>query len=81
MYLLRVIKVLHVETKFSKNGTEYRNYRLLVDHAFFDGTTVHPSTKVVYASSGKDFELRNEKISLVYITVSKNGSIWMNGAA
>jgi hypothetical protein len=82
MLCLRVLKTLHTETRTSKGGATYCVKKILVDNPYFDGQTVHPSTKVLWVSCSSEFKFRHDEgPNFVFINMSKDGRIFINGNA
>lgn len=81
MLILKVLKTVRKESRTSKSGTTYLSYRLIVDSPFFsDDQAVTPSSKAVWASSKLDIP-DDGRIRLVYVSINKQGQIWISGLA
>ncbi len=79
MFLVKILKVLKKDVKTSKAGGQYYSFKLLLDNPFFtDDQAVMPSTKVVWASSKVEIP-SDDKIRMVYVSINKQGQMWING--
>jgi hypothetical protein len=82
MMILKIVETIGNKTlNQSADGKQFQSLKVLVSNPFFNGTTVHPSTKVLRISADAALEI---KPGLYHVYVTRNGKFtnyWLQGAA